>query len=358
VKPIYRHLKFAALSVSLWAGACVDRSEPEPEDQSIRPARIFLVRDAAGTVEYNFVGRVEAARSVDVTFEVSGPLARLPVREGQTIKRGQLVAALQTKDFELAVREAQVQLQLARQDLERKQRVLAQKGIARSVVDDAKSNYDLQRVRLEQARESLADARLVAPFDAYVARRYVDNFVTVRAGEKIVRLNDPDHLLIVANIPEALFATRRDDPAVMHAEFDFAPGAKFPLELFETRGEADAVAQTYEVSLSMTRPEEWNILPGMTASLVVHVEDPRANGSTLIPTSALVSADDGSLYVWILDPQTLAVTRRFVAVEVPQGNGVPVTSGLADGDMIVATGASQLSEGMKVRMLGEPSSEL
>jgi len=348
-----------AMCTALCAAGCADRSEPEPEDQSIRPARIFLVRNVTGAVEYNFVGRVEAARSVDVTFEVSGPLVRLPVREGRTIKRGDLVAALETKDFELAVREAQVQLQLARQDLERKQRVLAQKGIARSVVDDAKSNYELQRVRLEKARESLADARLVAPFDAYVARRYVDNFVTVRAGEKIVRLNDPDQFLIVANIPEGLFATSgRDVPISMHAELDFAPGEECPLEIVDTRGEADDIAQTYEVSLAMTRPEQWNVLPGMTASLVVHVQDPRAGGSTLIPTSALVSGDDGRLYVWILDPQTLAVTRRYVTVEVPQAQGVPVTSGLADGDMIVATGASQLSEGMKVRILGEPSSNL
>ena len=152
---------------------CVDSTEPEAVDQSVRPARIFVVQDRSKILNYEFVGRIEAAQSIDMTFEVSGPLVALPVLEGQNIERGGLVAALETKDFELAVQEAQVQLQLARQDLERKQRVLRQKGIARSVVDDAKSNYELQRVRLEKARESLADARLLAPFDAYVTRRYV-----------------------------------------------------------------------------------------------------------------------------------------------------------------------------------------
>lgn len=339
---------------------CADRSEPEAVDQSVRPARIFVVQDTAQALEYKFVGRVEPLRTVDMTFEVSGPLRQLPVLEGQIIPRGALVAALDTTDFELALREAEVQLQLARQDLERKRQVLAQRGIARSVVDDAKSNYDLQRVRLEKAREMLADARLVAPFEAFVARRYVDNFVIVRAGEKIVRLNDPNRLLVVANVPEGLYATATEDQVLsMHAEFDFVPDVQFPLQTFENRGEADQMAQTYEVSLVMERPEQFNILPGMTASVIVKLRDPAQNtAQLLIPTSALVNDGNDQFYVWLFDPQTQQVTQQPVTVGMPVRKGVPVTSGLDDGDMVVATGASQLSTGVQVRILGEPSSQL
>ena len=347
----------AALSLLL---GCAERSEPEPVDQSVRPARIFIVQDTAQTLDYRFVGRVEAVRTVDMTFEVSGPLRQLPVREGEIIPQGALVAALDTTDFELAVREAEVQLQLARQDLERKRQVLAQRGIARSVVDDAKSNFDLQRVRLEKAREQLDDARLIAPFEAYVARRYVDNFVTVRAGEKIVRLNDPQRLLVVANVPESLFATATQNQVLsMHAEFDFAPGEQFLLEIYENRGEADQLARTYEVSLIMQRPQRWNILPGMTASVIVRLKDAAPEtASVLIPTSALVNDGDDQFHVWVFDPDSETVSRRDVTVDVPRQGGIPVTSGLRGGEMIVATGASQLTPGMRVRMLGEPSSRL
>lgn len=334
---------------------CVDSTEPEAVDQSVRPARIFVVQDRSKILNYEFVGRIEAAQSIDMTFEVSGPLVALPVLEGQNIERGGLVAALETKDFELAVQEAQVQLQLARQDLERKQRVLRQKGIARSVVDDAKSNYELQRVRLEKARESLADARLLAPFDAYVTRRYVDNFINVRAGEKIVKLNDLHHLLVIANIPENLLATVTEEQVIgINAEFDFAPGARFPLERYETRGEADSVAQTYEVSFTMDRPTEPNILPGMTASVKVELrERSESTPVTMIPTSALVNDPDEGFFVWIFDPDSGGVQRRNVTVEAPQEQGVPVTAGLEGGDLVVATGASQLLDGMQIRVLGE-----
>ena len=340
--------------------ACADRLEPEPVDQSVRPARILLVKDAAQTLEYQFVGRVQALSTVDMTFEVSGPLRQLPVREGQTISAGTLVAALDTRDFELAVREAEVELQLARQDLERKLKVLKQRSIARSIVDDAKSRYDLQQVRLEQAREQLDNARLVAPFEAFVARRYVDNFVTVRAGEKILRLHDPNRLLVVANVPESLYATVAQEQVLsMHAEFDFAPGQRFTLAPYENQGEADQLAQTYQVSLIMDRPENWNILPGMTASVKVRLRDPaRQAARLLIPASALVNDGAGQFFVWVYDRESGQVARREVGVGMPFEQGIPVISGLTEGELIVVTGASQLSEGMQVRMLGNKISQL
>ena len=344
---------------------CGEQSVQAPEDQTIRPARIFIVDGNSATQARSFVGRVEAAQSIDVSFEVTGPLEQLPVLEGQTVSKGALVAALDPTDFELAIREAEVQLQISRQDLQRKQRVLKQRGIARSVVDDAQSNYELHVVRLDRAKQSLRDSRLIAPFDAYIARRYVDRFVKVAVGQSIVKLNDLNTLLIVANIPENLLATANEEQIVsLSAEFDFAKDQAFPLTVHENRGEADSVSQTYEVSFAMQSPAELNILPGMTATVKVLLDDQttgEANSSVrrvgnLIPASALVAAGDGSSYVWIFDAQTQIVTKRVVELGMPKQAGIEILSGLAQGDMIVATGAAQLQDGMRIAVLGEPNS--
>ncbi len=350
---------FLILLVLACAG-CEPAAEVLVEEQAIRPARVFRVTSEGVTVEHQFVARVEAAQTVDVSFEVSGPLAELPVREGQIIDKGTLVAALDPTDFQLAVREAEVQLKLARQDLQRKQKLLVENGISQSVVDDAQALHDLRSVRLAQAREALADTRIVAPFDAYVARRYTDNYVNVRAGDKIVRLNDLNEIHVVASVPESLAATGSPDQLIgAHAVFPFRPDVRHQLTFREILGEADAVAQTYEVTFAMPPPVGLQILPGMTATLELEMTASSGDGQTMnVPTSALIADSDKRFIVWVYDPATHAVSKRTVEVGPAAGRGVTVVSGLANGDLIVATGASQLQNGMKIRVLGDPLTEL
>ena len=337
-------------AVVLLAG-CGARTEPAAVEQSIRPAKVIVVQAPGRVTTHEFVARVEAAQTIDLSFEVDGVLAELSVREGQTIERGELVAALDPTDFRLAVREAELQVQLARQDLDRKHRLLDQHGIAASLVDDARSMHQLQQVRLEQRRESLAKSRIVAPFDAQVARRYLDNHVQISAGDPIVRLNDLHELQVVAGVPEQLLVTVNTEQVVgIEAVFPFAPAQRFPLTYRENRGEADAVAQTYEVSFTMQRPAEFNVMPGMTAAVQVTLRAPEgAAAFPRLPASALLSGPDQRFFVWLYEPETGAVRKQAVEVGAPDAAGIPVLSGLDGGAMVVATGARQLQPGMRIR---------
>ena len=353
-------MKYLFPIVLLLLSGCEQAAEVSVADQSVRPARVYQVAQEGATINHTYVARVEAAQTVDVSFEVSGPLARMPVLEGQFVAAGDLIAALEPTDFLLAVREAEVQLKLARQDLERKSKLLNERGISRSLVDDAQALFDLSSVRLAKAREALADTRITAPFDAYIARRFIDKHVNVRAGEKIVRVHDLRELFLVASIPESLAATVSNDRLLsVDAYFDFLPDERFALEYREHVGEADAVAQTYEVTFAMPRPERWNILPGMTATLEVEISAVGGAGVAInIPTAALIADADKRFIVWIYDPQTHEVEKRVVEVGPAEGRGVTVRSGLQGGELIVATGASQLQNGMKIQVLGEPVTDL
>ena len=342
----------AGLLFTLLFAACSDRTPPAPESQLERRAKIFTVVDATIRLQRNFVGRVEAVQTIDVSFEVSGPLRELPVLEGQDLAAGDLIAALDPTDFELAVREAEVQVKLSKQDLERKREVLKQRSIARSVVDDAQARYELDLVRLGQARERLAKTRISAPFAATVAQRYVDNFVNVQAGANVVRLHDLTRLLVVANIPESLAATANEDQLLsLYAQFGFSGERKFPLALYENRGEADDVAQTYEVSFVMERPDDLNVLPGMTATVQAELLDPAAKASLYVPVSALQSDAEGSVFVWRYHAEDGTVSRQLVEVGSPDAKGVPIVAGLSDGDQIVEVGGEHVQDGMKISPL-------
>ncbi len=351
---INRKIKYwFRFSCVLFFAGCDASEIAAPADQGIRPARIVEVSLDESLKQMVFVGHIEASNAIDMSFEVAGALESFPVREGQTLKKGALIAALDPTDYELAVREAQLQLQLAQQDYQRKADVLARGGIAKSLVADAKSFALLQGVRLEQAQHRLRDTKMYAPFNAYVSRRYVDNYVKTQVGDRIVRLNDLDQLLVVASIPEQTLASVIDNSrASVFAIFDFMPGQMFPLEYRENRGDANIVGQTYEVSFAMARPDSREILPGMTATLVVQfAENSNITPEYLLPISALVTDAEKKVYVWLFDQTSQRVHKRYVSVGSPTPSGVYVTQGLVEGDLIVSSGANQLMEGMKIRPL-------
>ena len=328
---------------------CSDRSTLKIADQNIRPAKLMTVTNQSEGRKYNFTARLEALQSVDLSFEVGGPLREIFVREGESIPAGASIASLESTEFQLAVQEATVQLQLAAQDLTRKRRILAENGIAKSVVEDAQSNYALQRVRLNKAKERLGDTRIRSPFDAYVSRRYFDTFVNVRPGEPIVKLHDLQKLLVVMNIPEGLVATVGPEQILRAwVEFSFSLGRQFEVSYYENRGEAESLAQTYEVSFVMDNPEELNLLPGMTASAQIELKN-TGNSTILLPSSAIVPTPDNQLAVWVFNPKTQTVSRRMIELGTPTQVGVPVTNGLKVNEQIVVAGGGQLQEGMQVR---------
>ncbi|MCB1666722.1 MAG: efflux RND transporter periplasmic adaptor subunit [Pseudomonadales bacterium] len=336
-----------------------EREASQVEDQAIRPAKLYRVNPVQNDAHHSFVGRVTAPQTIDIAFEVKGKLKELPVLESQVVSEGELLAELDPTDYRLAVERSEVELRLARQNLERKKSLRDKGMIAESILDEARGEYDLVQLQLQQAREDLLETRIVAPFDAMVTRRFVDNQTAVKENTNILRIINISEIFVVANIPESMVATVTGDRiSAMWAEFSFIDGKKFPLTYREHAAEADPVAQTYSVSFAMDRPDVGNILPGMTAEL--HLQINMSDNADLfkVPVNALLSDAEGSFFVWVVDTDSYAINKRKVSVGLPDEDKVIVTSGLQDGELIVAAGALNLQAGMKVRPLNNPETSL
>jgi len=342
----------AALAFSAVLAACAE--ETAETEAPPRVARIETVSAAGDGARREFVGRVEARLTVDMSFQVGGRLADFAVAEGELIPQGAIVAQLQDQDFSRALREAEVQLQQARQDLQRV-RTLHERGISSdAALEDARTAFDLRSVAVENARQTLDYATLAAPFDALVSRRFVDPFTTVSAGQPVLRIQDISELRVSISVPEALIATLdEDNPPTSSARFPFLPDQTFPLEYRELNAEADGASRTYEVVLALPDDVPANILPGMTATVDVLIADsePALQPAVRAPVSALASAPDGAFHVFVYDEATGTVARRPVRTGRVSGSEVLIDEGLAPGERIVTAGVSALYEGMPVRPL-------
>jgi RND family efflux transporter MFP subunit len=341
----------------LMAG-CGGGEETAEQAPVARPVKVVTVGGTAAGDERIFPGRVAAGQQVDLAFRVGGPLVALPVTEGEKVNKGQVVARIDPRDFQIRVDSAQAQFDKAEADIERLSALYEKDAASKAQLDQARAARDVARAALDDARAELGDTSLRAPFSANVGETFVENFQEVQPKQPILSLVGIDTIEIEVDLPESVIARLRMEEKVERevvARFDAAPGREFPLELTECATQADPRTQTYRATLVMPQPEGINILPGMTAEVVGRGHATSLAESPMVVPAVAVTADEaGSAFVWVVDREATTVHRREVtAGELVGADQIRIDEGLAAGEMIAVSAVSRLREGMAIRIMDE-----
>lgn len=353
-----RPLLFLCLPAALLLSAC-DQA-PAPQEQAPRLVKLFTVEDPAGARLREFPARLKATEEAELSFRIGGQLKTLNVLQGQPVKRGQLIASLDDADQRLRLRDRQASYDLANAQFKRIAQLLERQMISRAEYDQRKATLDSASAALSLARQELEYTSILAPFDAVVASTHVDNFQVVQAKQPIVTLQSGDSLDVLFQMPENLLTNLRSreenrdyHPSVI---LDSLPGREFEAVYKEHSTQPDPKTLTYQVTLSMPRPEGLNLLPGMSATVKVDLAQvSRDLGSRLlVPVEAVFSPDDSGpevKQVWVAREQdgVLRLTARQVEVGQLSRNSIEVLSGIEPGEQIVAVGGAELEEGQAVR---------
>jgi RND family efflux transporter MFP subunit len=279
------------------------------------------------------------------------------VIEGQTVNKGQLLARIDPRDYQIALEETKAKFDKAQSDFRRYQNLYEREAVPLSDLEYYRAMRDVAKAKLDKSQADMEDTRLTAPFSGRIGETYVENFEEVRANQDILSLNDVRRIQIVMDLPEYLLTNVRTGERVkMAARFEALPEKEFPVSLYEAAAQADPRTRTYRVTVMMDQPEEINVLPGMTAEIRLYGELQRtAKDMTFaVPADAVFAGDERDQYVWKVDSSGMTVHRTRVEVGEITGEGyITIFEGLVQGDLIVAAGVSQLREGMKVRFLDE-----
>ena len=346
----------ATCAVFFWKQDGERPAEPEP----VRPIKSMVVGGAMRLADLYFPGTLDAAQGVDLSFEVGGRLVALPVKKGQRVKKGDLVAKLDTSDFDNQVKNAKAAVEFARSSFERIERALESHAVSREEWARAKASMDQAESQLSIAKKARKDAELRAKFDGLVATTYVDNYAMVQAGSPVAKLQGAEELTIDISVPESyvVYGGRLNEASYCTVLFDSLPGLELEATFLEFSTAADPVTQTYRATFTLAPPPEGVVLvPGMTSTLVIHrerVAGEKAAESIAVPSDAVGRDSAGSPFVWRLDATGAGVYeahRATVELGVRSGETVAIRKGLQEGDCIALAGITVLEEGRQVRLL-------
>ncbi len=333
------------------------------QEMPVRPLRSELVKTSIMMPRLHFPGIVQANDSVDLAFVVSGRIMQFPVNRGQRVKKGEVVAALDTRDFEQALSKAKAAAEQAR--LTEQRNINASKAHAGAVSQEQISEAVAKRTRAEAelkiAEKALEDAVLKAPYDGMVADTYPSTYDMVQAGTKVLTIQNIETIKIDVSLPESLVIDPSNTPfkeRKHYITFDSFPREKYLAKLEEFTAQADSRTQTYTATFVMARPSGIRLLPGMSATLTVDgCNVASAGAKPWVSSDSVGNAADGGAFVWRLESVgengVFAVKKQAVKLGRRVGAQIEILEGLKDGDRIASAGVNVLSEGRKVTLYKE-----
>jgi multidrug efflux system membrane fusion protein len=310
------------------------------------------------------LGTVTPIATVTVLPQLSGYLTQVGYREGQDVAKGQFLAQIDPRQFEIDLQQAQAQLlkdqsalAQSRSDLARFETLRTQKAIAEQTVTDAEfaDEQDEAQVKADQAniaqfRLDLEYCRITAPVAGRVGLRLVDpgNYVTASSSPGIV--------IITTMKPTTVqFTVAQND--LGHVIERFNSGAKLPVTVYSSDNSVKIADGTlYAISNQMATStgtvtlratfanDDEALFPNEFVNVRMLVDT--LQNAVVVPTSAVLSGAPGD-YVYLANANG-TVSVRKVTPGPSDGKNTVIASGLALGDTVVIDGTDRLSDGAKI----------
>lgn len=332
-----------ALTAVMLSACNAENNKGQAADEAVR-VEVTQVKAATADRTSRYSGTVEEESGSLLSFAVGGTVSRVLVDEGDRVGKGQLIATLDTE--QLTHNHASALAALAQaEDAYRRMEELHGKG-SLPEIKWVEAQTALQRARASEqmARKQLADCRLYAPFSGVISKKFAEKGQNVGAGTQIAKLVAVGRMKVKISVPESEMAQisvgQKADVTI-----EALGGASMQATVTEKGVAADPLSRSYDVKLSLPKAYR-KMLPGMVADVALRGDN--ASMVCILPAHIVQIDERNNEFVW------LAVggkaVKRIVTVGGFTADGVTVTGGLADGDMVITAGAQKVSEGMRVEI--------
>ena len=273
-----------------------------------------------------------------------GNVQEILVREGQKVHKGQLLALLNRATLQDTYDASRASLVQAQDAYDRMKTLYENKSLPEIKWVEVQSKLQQAQSMESIARKNLEDASLYAPFDGVIGKRNVEAGENVQPGKPVFTLLDVGTVNIKIAVPE------KEIPFIDHRKAAITVaalgGRLFEGMVTEKGITANPVSHTYEARIKLDN-RDGALLPGMVCR--VRVEDKDRVTTISLPNNVIQLSHTGERYVWYLrDGKAKAVTVRIGELT---DNGVQITDGLSEGDLVITDGYQKVSEDMKVKAL-------
>lgn len=308
--------------------------------------------------EFSFISK--PFRQSELSFRVSGPVINFDAQSGQYYRRGELIASIDNRDFKIRRDRTHAVYLQAQSEFKRISALYEKGNISGSSYEKAQADLALAKAAYDTAVNELNDTQMRAPFDGYVQTLHIEPYQEVRAAQAVVTFIELSRLKIEAYVPEDLAMLLRSsaDRKTLDVKivFDELPEQQFTTSDIDIS--KSATSNNLSFLLTAILPNRGGeLLGGMSGMISFDTSIASASAgakkasdttAVRIPQSAVCHNGVKGDFVWVVDAESGVVASRTVKVGDVRNNMAEISEGLTQGESVVLTKHSFMSDSVVV----------
>lgn len=341
-------VRFSLLAMVLMAGAlsaCGGNEPAKPPAEAPLRVAVAVVGQQAAAPFIEAAGTAALRKEIPLGFTSPGRIARVLVQEGDRVRRGQVLAVLDTTTVQASLEAAAAERDRAAAELTRIRKLYAEGWVTRSRLESAEANARSAAANLSARRFSLDTARVVAPSDGIVLARGAEPGQIVDAGMQIVTLGDNASGFVLRVLLADRDAVRVRAGIPAEVRIDALPGVVLAGSVIEVGGRSDRGSGAFTAEVAL--PPDPRLRSGLVGT--ARIAAPALEGSTrlVVPPTSIFAARADEGFVFVVDSGQRVRARR-IALGPLTSDGAEVLSGLKSGETIVTSSLDRLREGARI----------
>ena len=319
-----------------------------PRPPAVEAAKVEIMKLTDDT---QAVGSLRSRQGVIVRPEVSGRITELNFKDGDRVRKGQLLVQLDDQLQLAQVQQSQAELSIARANHQRNQDLVAQNFISKRSVDESAANLEVAQAKLALSKATAARLKVLAPFDGMVGIRTANVGDYLKDGADVVNIEDIDAVFVDFRLPER-FQNKVKKGQTAGVSLDALPGSKFVAfvqavdPLIDTNGRSVGVRACID-------NRQLRLRPGMFARVTAVFGE--RDQAKVVPEEAIVPQGQRVVVYKVVDGKNKdekIAQRVEVKVGIRRPGRVEILEGVEEGDLIITAGQQRLQrDGMVVRVI-------
>ncbi len=316
---------------------------PKPKNVAVAkanppvPVECFIARDTSVNYQVETVGSVHAREHVDIVSEISRKVVSILMKEGASVRAGQLLFKLDGADIEAKINKLAIELEYAQANETRDKVLLARGGMSQESFDEVTNKRRTLQAEIDVLKVDLAKTGIKAPFAGKIGLRSVSEGALVTPGMVLANLQDVSRMKIDFSIPER-YSLNLHIGSQINYRTDYLPDVRSAVvEAIEPA--VDQKTRTILIRADADN-KDGSLVPGTSAKVSLNLLE--ATSSIFVPTSALIPSIKGYT-VFIRKNGSASVTT--VKTGVRNRDFIQILEGLTPGDSLVTTNLLKIKNG-------------